>query len=161
MQLGSTVVELPLDRRYIAEARGPLAQPAVDPLLADQVAERLLDDPEVARDLRDRAALVDHERRGISPELFRVATAPPFARRRRARRGPDGVTRYLLQPRQSWTVVIPDAHPSYISWARYEDNLARLAECAQPRGEDRRASPPREAPPCCRASSRADAAASA
>ena len=56
------------------------------------------------------------------------------------------MTRYLLQPRQSWTVVIPDAHPSYISWARYEDNLARLAECAQPRGEDRRASPPREGP---------------
>ncbi|HTT88579.1 MAG TPA: recombinase family protein [Acidimicrobiales bacterium] len=66
--------------------------------------------------------------------------------RRRARRGPDGVTRYLLQPRQSWTVVIPDAHPGYISWDRYEDNLARLAECAQARGEDRRSSPPREGP---------------
>lgn len=66
--------------------------------------------------------------------------------RRRARRGPDGVTRYLLQPRESWTVVIPDAHASYISWATYEDNLARLAECAQARGEERRASPPREGP---------------
>jgi DNA invertase Pin-like site-specific DNA recombinase len=66
--------------------------------------------------------------------------------RRRARRGPDGATRYLLQPRESWIVLIPDAHAGYISWDSYEDNLRRLAESAQSRGEDRRKSPPREGP---------------
>ena len=66
--------------------------------------------------------------------------------RRRQRRGPDGRTRHALQPREAWTVLIPDAHDGYISWERYEDNLRRLAECAQSRGEDRRVSPPREGP---------------
>ena len=66
--------------------------------------------------------------------------------RHRSRRGPDGRTHQVLQPRDSWTVLIPDAHPSYITWATYEDNLRRLAECAQTRGEERRISPPREGP---------------
>jgi CRISPR-associated endonuclease Cas1 len=47
--------------------------------------------------------------------------------RRRQRRGPDGRTRHALQPREAWTVLILDAHPGYISWDRYEDNLRRLA----------------------------------
>jgi len=66
--------------------------------------------------------------------------------RRRARRGPDGTTRYLLQPRESWIVLIPGAHVGYVSWDTYEDNLRRLAESSQSRGEDRRKSPPREGP---------------
>ena len=66
--------------------------------------------------------------------------------RRRQRRGPDGRTRHALQPRQAWTALIPDAHPGYISWDTYETNQRRLAEAAQARGEDRRASPPREGP---------------
>jgi DNA invertase Pin-like site-specific DNA recombinase len=66
--------------------------------------------------------------------------------RRRERRLADGKTRHQLVPRDQWTALIPDAHPGYITWARYEANLARLAECAQARGEDRRASPPREGP---------------
>jgi hypothetical protein len=66
--------------------------------------------------------------------------------RRRQRRQPDGRTRHSLQPREAWTALIPGAHPGYLTWAQYEDNLARLAESAQARGEDRRASPPREGP---------------
>ena len=68
--------------------------------------------------------------------------------RHRQRRGPDGRTHQHLQPRDSWTVLIPDAHPNaaYITWDRYEENLKRLAECAQSRGEERRKSPPREGP---------------
>jgi DNA invertase Pin-like site-specific DNA recombinase len=66
--------------------------------------------------------------------------------RRRQRRTPDGKTRHTLQPREAWTALIPDAHPGYISWDRFEDNQRRLAELAQARGEDRRASPPREGP---------------
>jgi DNA invertase Pin-like site-specific DNA recombinase len=66
--------------------------------------------------------------------------------RRRQRRLPDGRVSYSTQRRESWTALIPDAHPGYISWAQHEQNLARLAECAQARGEDRRKSPPREGP---------------
>jgi len=66
--------------------------------------------------------------------------------RRRQRRQPDGRTRHSLQPREAWTALIPGAHPGYITWEQYEDNLARLAEYAQARGQDRRASPPREGP---------------
>jgi DNA invertase Pin-like site-specific DNA recombinase len=66
--------------------------------------------------------------------------------RRRARRLANGTSRHLLVPRDQWTALIPDAHPGYITWDSYEANLARLAECAQARGEDRRASPPREGP---------------
>jgi DNA invertase Pin-like site-specific DNA recombinase len=66
--------------------------------------------------------------------------------RRRQRRTPEGRIRHTLQPRDAWTALIPDAHPGYISWEQHERNLARLAECAQARGADRRASPPREGP---------------
>jgi DNA invertase Pin-like site-specific DNA recombinase len=66
--------------------------------------------------------------------------------RRRQRRTPDGRTRHAVQPRESWTALIPDAHPGYISWQTYEDNQRTLAAAAQARGEDRRASPPREGP---------------
>jgi len=66
--------------------------------------------------------------------------------RRRARRGPDGRTRYSTQPREGWTSLIPDAHPGYISWDTFEENLRRLAEASQAHGADRRASPPREGP---------------
>jgi DNA invertase Pin-like site-specific DNA recombinase len=66
--------------------------------------------------------------------------------RRRERRLPDGTNRHTLLPREEWTALIPDAHPGYVSWEDFERNLIRLAECAQSRGEDRRASPPREGP---------------
>lgn len=66
--------------------------------------------------------------------------------RRRQRRGPDGRTRHSLQPREAWTSLIPGAHAGYISWDTFEDNLRRLAECAQAHGAERRASPPREGP---------------
>ena len=66
--------------------------------------------------------------------------------RRRQRRSPDGRTRHSLQPREAWTSLIPDAHAGYITWDDYERNLKLLAESAQSRGEDRRASPPREGP---------------
>ena len=64
-----------------------------------------------------------------------------------ARRGPDGRTRYLLQPRESWIVLIPDAHAGYISWEHYEDNLRHAwpsppSRAARTGGK----SPPREGP---------------
>jgi len=75
----------------------------------------------------------------------RYAGAFAFGQRAQ-RKGPDGAIRYHLQPRDQWLALIPGAHAGYLSWADYEANLARLAESAQARGQDRRASPPREGP---------------
>jgi DNA invertase Pin-like site-specific DNA recombinase len=75
----------------------------------------------------------------------RYAGAFAFGRRTQ-RKGPGGTIRYHLQPRDQWLALIPGAHAGYISWAEYEANQARLAESAQARGQDRRASPPREGP---------------
>jgi DNA invertase Pin-like site-specific DNA recombinase len=66
--------------------------------------------------------------------------------RRRARRSPDGHARYLLQPREAWIALIPDAHDGYISWEAFEDNQRRLAAGAAAHGQDRRGGPPREGP---------------
>jgi hypothetical protein len=47
-------------------------------------------------------------------------------------------------PREDWHTVIRDAHPGYISWEEYEQNLHRLHENAQANGAQRRHGPPRE-----------------
>jgi DNA invertase Pin-like site-specific DNA recombinase len=49
-------------------------------------------------------------------------------------------------PRDQWQVLIRDAHPGYITWAEYEQNLRQLHQAAQSYGAERRASPPREGP---------------
>jgi DNA invertase Pin-like site-specific DNA recombinase len=49
-------------------------------------------------------------------------------------------------PRDQWHTLLLDAHPGYITWAAYEENLRRLHENAQANGDERRASPPREGP---------------
>jgi len=49
-------------------------------------------------------------------------------------------------PREQWHTLIVDAHPGYISWQEYEENLRRLAENAQSCGVAHRRCPPREGP---------------
>lgn len=49
-------------------------------------------------------------------------------------------------PQDQWEVLIPDAHPGYISWSQYQLNQQRLQENAQSHGADRRQSPPGEGP---------------
>ena len=49
-------------------------------------------------------------------------------------------------PRDQWHTLILDAHPGYITWADYEENLARLRSNSAAYGADRRAGPPREGP---------------
>ena len=66
--------------------------------------------------------------------------------RRKTRRTVDGGKQTLKAPREEWHALVLDAHPGYISWEDYEDNLRRLHENAQARGADRRRSPPREGP---------------
>lgn len=49
-------------------------------------------------------------------------------------------------PREQWHTLILDAHPGYISWQEYEENLRRLSENAQTHGVAHRRCPPREGP---------------
>ncbi|WP_276961908.1 recombinase family protein [Ferrimicrobium acidiphilum] len=66
--------------------------------------------------------------------------------RRRQRRDVDGRIHQSIQPREAWITLIPNAHPGYINWERYERNLTILAESAQAHGTDRRIGPAREGP---------------
>src|ERR1019366_5475377 len=65
--------------------------------------------------------------------------------RSRTRNNPNGGTSYTKLPREQW-MLLKDAHPGYISWEQYEENLRRFRENAQAVGADRRKSPPREGP---------------
>lgn len=58
----------------------------------------------------------------------------------------DGTYSSRSVPRDQWHVLLPDAHPGYISWEEYEDNLRRLRENSQAYGEDRGQGPAREGP---------------
>ena len=62
------------------------------------------------------------------------------------RRTPHGTERRVQLPREQWHTLIRDAHPGYIAWAEYEENLRRLHDNAQACGADRRHGPPREGP---------------
>jgi DNA invertase Pin-like site-specific DNA recombinase len=61
----------------------------------------------------------------------------------------DGRHHRAAKPVQDWTVLIPGAHPGYISWAQYETNLATLTANAAAHDPDRAAratGPAREGP---------------
>ncbi len=59
------------------------------------------------------------------------------------RRGADGKTHVRNRPCKEWLACIPDAHPSYITWDRFQENLKILASNGR-KCELARASPPRE-----------------
>jgi DNA invertase Pin-like site-specific DNA recombinase len=61
-----------------------------------------------------------------------------FFGRTRYRKKPDGGGSSQRLPRQEWHTLILDAHPGYISWQEYEDNLRRLQENAWIHGVDKR-----------------------
>lgn len=67
----------------------------------------------------------------------RYAGAYCFGRTRR-RKKPDGRGSSERLPRQEWLTLIVDAHPGYITWQDYEDNLSRLADNARLHGVDKR-----------------------
>lgn len=75
----------------------------------------------------------------------RYAGAYAYGRRRQRPRDLDGRTRTEVRPREEWHTLILDAHPGYITWAEYEENLARLRHNARATPESRRG-PPREGP---------------
>lgn len=66
--------------------------------------------------------------------------------RSQARRTPQGTELRSHLPREQWHTLILDAHPGYISWSEYEENVRRLHENGQAYGADRRHGPPREGP---------------
>jgi len=69
-----------------------------------------------------------------------------FYGRTQTKRTPGGGTTCRLLPREEWCSLIRDAHPGYITWDEYEENVSRLTENANAFGLDRRKSPPREGP---------------
>jgi len=73
----------------------------------------------------------------------RYAGAFAYGRHRARRTAGGGHTRQLL-PRDQWHTLHLDAHPGFITWAEYEENLRRLHENAQANGSERLKSPPRE-----------------
>ena len=68
-----------------------------------------------------------------------------FYGRTRYHKKVDGGERKQHLPRQEWHTLILNAHPGYITWQEYEENLRRLQENAQMKGVEKR-SPPREGP---------------
>jgi len=66
--------------------------------------------------------------------------------RQRSRKNVDGSTAYFQVPRDQWLVLIKDAHPGFITWQQYEDNLRRMRQNAIAYNNIDRKTPPREGP---------------
>lgn len=66
--------------------------------------------------------------------------------RSQARRSPRGTELRVPLPREQWHTLLRDAHPGYLTWQEYEENLQRLHENAQACGAERRHGPAREGP---------------
>jgi len=66
--------------------------------------------------------------------------------RHKSRKHVDGKLHVKAIPMDEWDTVIPDAHPGYITWQEYNDNLKTLHACAKAHGTDRRDHPPGEGP---------------
>ena len=66
--------------------------------------------------------------------------------RQRSRINVDGSTTYFQVPRDQWLVLIKDAHPGFITWQQYEENLQRMRQNAIAYNLIGRKTPPREGP---------------
>jgi len=66
--------------------------------------------------------------------------------RQRSRKNVDGSTTYYWVPQDKWIVLLKDAHPGYITWDQYEENLRRIRENAIAYNTIDRKTPPREGP---------------
>ncbi len=69
--------------------------------------------------------------------------------RRHYRRAANGKKLLRKRERNDWLACIPNAHPGYITWEQFQDNLKVLEANGRSYGIAR-ASPPREARHCCR-----------
>jgi len=75
----------------------------------------------------------------------RYAGAYVFGKTRSHKWADGGVYSEKL-PQDQWHTLIRDAHPGYITWDEYEENLRRLRDNAKSYGLDHRRTPPREGP---------------
>ena len=75
----------------------------------------------------------------------RYAGAYFFGRTRHQKQPNTKRGRSSRLPREQWHTLIPDAHPGYITWKEYEENLERLKANAASHGVSRRG-PVREGP---------------
>ena len=66
--------------------------------------------------------------------------------RTKSYRQADGRMGIRKLPIDQWHTVITDAHPGYITWEQYNDNLKTLLANAQAHGKDRRNHPPGNGP---------------
>jgi DNA invertase Pin-like site-specific DNA recombinase len=66
--------------------------------------------------------------------------------RQRYQRKVDGSYTCFRVPRDEWIALIKDAHPAYISWEQYEENLRQLRKNAIAYNNVDRKTPPREGP---------------
>lgn len=87
----------------------------------------------------------------IHSRALNVLRSPRYAGafafgRTRTRMEADGSTHLHAKPMDQWQSVIPEAHPGYISWQQYLDNLKTLRSCARAHGTDRRDHPPGQGP---------------
>jgi DNA invertase Pin-like site-specific DNA recombinase len=89
-------------------------------------------------------AALDHYR--VLQVLHNPRYAGAFSFGRKQAQYVNGKTSYLRMPRERWIAFIQDAHAGYISFKQWEANQAALLANAQARGQQRRASPPREGP---------------
>ncbi len=64
----------------------------------------------------------------------------------RNRKSPEGKCYQTRLPREEWKVLILDAHPGYISWEEYEQNVDRLKENSKAYCHDSRKTPPGKGP---------------
>ena len=67
-----------------------------------------------------------------------------FFGRTRSHRVPGGTAHTEQLPLEQWVACFPQAHPGYLSWEEYQDNLRRLAANARAYNQQRRHGPPRE-----------------
>ncbi len=73
------------------------------------------------------------------------AGAYVYGRRQQRCVGGEGRVTVYQKPREEWHKLAVGAHPGYISWDDYEENLARLKENARATAQTRRCAP-REGP---------------
>jgi DNA invertase Pin-like site-specific DNA recombinase len=107
---------------------------------------------------RREGVLFPSRQRGSGVTLFQPLTASTahrvlnnpryagvyFYGRAHCRRAPDGQIKVQRKRNcADWLACIPNAHPGYIRWEQYEQNLQQLASNG-PRYEQARLSPPRE-----------------
>jgi len=161
---GELALPLPIGLLYDADSRvilDPDQQVQQSIRLLFETFRRLGSAVAVVKEFRRQGLQFPRRRcRGLTPGLLwgeliysyvlTILHNPRYARayvygRTRYRRKPEGGSVATSLPQEQWHTLLRDAHPGYISWEQYQDNLRQLRQNEQVRGVDHR-SPAREGP---------------